>query len=175
MRTIDADQLREYWLYNCLNEKIYDTNDVLESIDEQPDVDPESLRPTANWTAEFVSEVYGPEAAYGSRGDYVCGYYCSHCKNEAILDESGNYFTPEFCPKCGAKMLNAKLVSNQDEQQEMTKKEADQFAGHLNTAIREAFSTGLPARLIDEIFPPFDGEDILRMVHAKEVTENESL
>lgn len=43
MRLIDADELREYWLYNGLNEKIYDTNDVLESIDEQPTVDPESL------------------------------------------------------------------------------------------------------------------------------------
>ena len=49
MRLIDADELREYWLYNGLNERIYDTNDVLESIDEQPDVDPESLRPTAHW------------------------------------------------------------------------------------------------------------------------------
>ena len=47
MRLIDADELREYWLYNGLNERVYDTNDVLESIDEQPDVDPESLRPTA--------------------------------------------------------------------------------------------------------------------------------
>ena len=34
MRLIDADELREYWLYNGLNEKIYDTNDVLESIDD---------------------------------------------------------------------------------------------------------------------------------------------
>lgn len=49
MRLIDADELRDYWLYNGLNEKIYDTNDVLESIDEQPDVDPESLWPTAHW------------------------------------------------------------------------------------------------------------------------------
>ena len=40
MRLIDADELREYWLYNGLNENIYDTNDVLESIDEQPTVGP---------------------------------------------------------------------------------------------------------------------------------------
>lgn len=46
MRLIDADELREYWLYSGLNENIYDTNDVLESIDEQPTVDPESLRPS---------------------------------------------------------------------------------------------------------------------------------
>lgn len=44
MRTIDADELREYWLYNGLNEKIYDTNDVLESIDEQTDVDTDDER-----------------------------------------------------------------------------------------------------------------------------------
>lgn len=43
MRLIDADELREYWLYNGLNEKIYDTNDVLESIDEQPTIDPANL------------------------------------------------------------------------------------------------------------------------------------
>lgn len=52
MRLIDADELREYWLYNGLNEKIYDTNDVLESIDEQPTIDPESLRPTAHWISD---------------------------------------------------------------------------------------------------------------------------
>lgn len=46
MRLNDADELREYWLYSGLNENIYDTNDVLESIDEQPTVDPESLRPS---------------------------------------------------------------------------------------------------------------------------------
>ena len=51
MRLIDADELREYWLYNGLNENIYDTNDVLESIDEQPTVDPEALRPTAHWAS----------------------------------------------------------------------------------------------------------------------------
>lgn len=52
MRLIDADELRDYWLYNGLNEKIYDTNDVLESIDEQPTIDPESLRPTAHEVSE---------------------------------------------------------------------------------------------------------------------------
>lgn len=114
MRLIDADELREYWLYNGLNEKIYDTNDVLESIDEQPTIDPESLRPTANWIAEFISEVYGPEAAYGSRGDYICGYYCSNCHNEAILNEAREHFTPKSCPECGAKMLNYKELADNE-------------------------------------------------------------
>lgn len=29
MRAIDSDELREYWLYNGLNERVYDTNDVV--------------------------------------------------------------------------------------------------------------------------------------------------
>ena len=36
MRLIDADALRNDWLYNGQNEKIYDTNDFLDSVDEQP-------------------------------------------------------------------------------------------------------------------------------------------
>lgn len=39
MRLIDADAMREDWLQNGENEFIYDTNAVLESIDEQPTVD----------------------------------------------------------------------------------------------------------------------------------------
>lgn len=39
MRLIDADKLREEWLYGGANERIYDTNDFLNSIDEQPSVD----------------------------------------------------------------------------------------------------------------------------------------
>lgn len=35
MRLIDADKLREWWLENGLNERVYDTNDFLDSIDEQ--------------------------------------------------------------------------------------------------------------------------------------------
>ena len=49
MRLIDADELREYWLCSGLNERVYDTNDVLYSIDDQQTINPESLRPTAHW------------------------------------------------------------------------------------------------------------------------------
>ena len=38
MRLIDADAMREDWLSNGSNEKVYNTNDVLDSIDEQPTV-----------------------------------------------------------------------------------------------------------------------------------------
>lgn len=124
-RLIDADRMAGYWLVNGLNEKVYDTNDVLNSIDEQPTVDPESLRPTANWIAELVSEVWGEEATYGSRGNCICGYYCSNCHNEAILDEAGKYFTPKSCPECGAKMLNYKEFEGDELPPELRSKEGE--------------------------------------------------
>lgn len=88
MRLIDADELCEYWLYNGLNERIYDTNDVLESIDEQPDVDPESLRPTAHWDIE--------------RTDFRDVILCWKCDKCGRL--SGDDYP--YCPHCGARMVN---------------------------------------------------------------------
>ena len=38
-RYIDADSLREYWLHNGKNERVYNTNDFLDSIDYQPTAD----------------------------------------------------------------------------------------------------------------------------------------
>lgn len=35
-RIIDADKLREWWLVNGQNEYIYNTNDILDSIDACP-------------------------------------------------------------------------------------------------------------------------------------------
>lgn len=90
MRLIDADELCEYWLYNGLNERIYDTNDVLESIDEQPDVDPESLRPTAHWI----------------KHGYVCGeneYECSACHETEWRTSEKRM---KYCMFCGARMVN---------------------------------------------------------------------
>lgn len=74
MRLIDADELREYWLYNGLNEKIYDTNDVLESIDEQPTIDPESLRPTAKWSLGRIED------------HIVMNFICGNCGKRSELN-----------------------------------------------------------------------------------------
>jgi hypothetical protein len=38
-RYIDADKLREYWLENGVNENVYNTNNVLDSIDYQSTAD----------------------------------------------------------------------------------------------------------------------------------------
>ena len=42
-RYIDADKMREYWLENGVNENVYSTNDVLNSIDYQPTADVEEV------------------------------------------------------------------------------------------------------------------------------------
>ena len=39
MRLVDADAMREDWLENGENEYVYDTNAILDSIDEQPTID----------------------------------------------------------------------------------------------------------------------------------------
>lgn len=39
MRLIDADEMRREWLENGENEYVYDTNAILDSIDEQPTVE----------------------------------------------------------------------------------------------------------------------------------------
>ena len=42
-RLIDANALREDWLENGENEYVYDTNSFLESLDDAPTIDPETL------------------------------------------------------------------------------------------------------------------------------------
>lgn len=99
MRLIDADELREYWLYNGLNEKIYDTNDVLESIDEQPTVDPEALRPTAHWIkCDLIKVEHGECTRYRN-----AGIECSKCNH--IYDKFA-LWDGIFCPGCRSRMID---------------------------------------------------------------------
>ena len=42
-RLIDANALREDWLENGENEYVYDTNSFLESLDDAPTIDPETI------------------------------------------------------------------------------------------------------------------------------------
>lgn len=98
MRLIDADELREYWLYNGLNENIYDTNDVLESIDEQPTVGPEALRPTAHWIkCDLIKVEHGECARYKD-----AGIECSKCNH--VYDKFA-LWDGTFCPGCGSRMI----------------------------------------------------------------------
>lgn len=82
-RYIDADRMREDWLENGENEYVYDTNAVLQSIDEQP-------------TADVVEVVHGEweRIPYSFAGGYRCS--CCGCKS---LERHWKY-----CPECGAVM-----------------------------------------------------------------------
>lgn len=65
-------------------------------IEDAPTIDAESLRPTAQWENE--DDYYGDSIVW-------C---CSACKDRFILEdgtpEENNY---EYCPHCGARMVNA--------------------------------------------------------------------
>lgn len=78
---ISRKELRDLWLYNGLNEHIYCTNDVLDSIDEQPAVDAEPVR-HSKWVCR-------------TPGVFSCGA----CLGLAL----GNRPTC-YCPDCGARM-----------------------------------------------------------------------
>jgi DNA-directed RNA polymerase subunit RPC12/RpoP len=84
MRLIDADALREEWLEWNPCETI-EANTVLYSIDEQPTIDPESLRPVGHW--ECKAEPF---------------YICSNCKKEVEMFACDDMM--DYCPRCGARM-----------------------------------------------------------------------
>lgn len=60
MRLIDVDAFRDWWLNNGENEHIYDTNDVLDSIDNWP---------TLTLPSEWVSAEDDPPKLTGK---YIC-------------------------------------------------------------------------------------------------------
>ena len=84
-RYINAEALRESWLYNGENERIYDTNDFLESLDDAPTADVEPVR-HGRWE-------------YGN---------CSVCSVPAVtmrqVDGVEIRVETPRCPNCGAKM-----------------------------------------------------------------------
>lgn len=53
-RYIDADKMREEWLENGENEYVYDTNSVLDSIDEQPTADVVEVETVKAWLNEMA-------------------------------------------------------------------------------------------------------------------------
>lgn len=78
MRLIDADAFRDWWLNNGENEHIYDTNDVLDSIDNWP---------TLTLSSELVSAkerlpknhaqvvVWSVKWDIAELGSYYCGQF----------------------------------------------------------------------------------------------------
>lgn len=95
MRLIDADALREGWLdWNPY--ELIEANTVLYSIDEQPTIDPESLRPVGRWVEEKHKDRVSPTMWL----EYSL-YHCSLCGRRLI-----GYSDPADAPycHCGARM-----------------------------------------------------------------------
>lgn len=88
MRLIDADALREVWLEWDIYDEI-EANTVLYSIDDQPTINPEDLRPKGRWEAPA-------EHRFSFKGKHL-GTICSCC-----CSWSDNQY--DFCPNCGARM-----------------------------------------------------------------------
>lgn len=102
VRLIDIKKILQYdgahfiWSggRNCLTEQKvayargYDAGMkfVVDEAKKAPTIDPETLRPTANW--KRIQDV---------------AYMCTHCK-ACFAFIPYNY---QYCPECGAKMLNA--------------------------------------------------------------------
>ena len=94
MRLIDADALRAYWLANGENKHVYDTNVVLDSIDEQPTKDAEPVV-HGRW-------VDIPNKYWFTTGENPGSGNANSCS--ACGDINPNHFKTNFCPCCGAKM-----------------------------------------------------------------------
>lgn len=107
MRLIDADSMREYWLENGENEFVYDTNAVIESIDEQPTVDavilPYKPRPMLRDRNPNNLDVYCPECGTNLSGYYgeerlpivicfFCGEILDPCKATTRTNGERDYY-----------------------------------------------------------------------------------
>lgn len=65
-RMIDADAFREWWLENGENEHIYDTNDILDSIDNWPTLTPPNASPDLISRSALLEGETEPEIITGS-------------------------------------------------------------------------------------------------------------
>ena len=89
-RYIDVEPMRDDWLHE-VNESIFCPNDVLDSIDNQPDADVEPVR-HAHWNGiEYDS--------YADGYPVYDKWECSKCGNEISTEDP-----PTYCYDCGAKM-----------------------------------------------------------------------
>ena len=89
-RYIDVEPMRDDWLHE-VNESIFCPNDVLDSIDSQPDADVEPVK-HAHWNGiEYDS--------YADGYPVYDKWECSKCGNEISAEDP-----PTYCCDCGAKM-----------------------------------------------------------------------
>lgn len=90
MRLINADIMRADWLENGQNEYVYDTNAILDSIDEQPTIEAEPVR-HGYWIER--------DGIFKDGVIKVDHLECSECGKT-----QRRYRDTPYCPNCGAKM-----------------------------------------------------------------------
>ena len=90
---IDRDKLVESMVWRDDQGMISSIDDILDTIENEPTIDPESLRPTAHWVKDGDAE--NPYRGSGTK------YHCSACGRRAGYKQRWLY---KFCPCCGAKM-----------------------------------------------------------------------
>ena len=90
---IDKDKLVESMVWRDDQGMISSIDDILDTIENEPTIDPESLRPTAHWVKDGDAE--NPYRGSGTK------YHCSACGRRAGYKQRWLY---RFCPCCGAKM-----------------------------------------------------------------------
>ena len=98
MRIIDADELKK----RAVKVRFPDTTECGEfdavgvsDIDIMPTIDPESLRPEAEWEKSFLQS-----------GKGVKFIVCTRCRHTFQSSKEG-LWCRKYCPECGARMVNA--------------------------------------------------------------------
>lgn len=85
-RLIDANALRENWLENGENEYVYDTNSFLESLDDAPTIDPETLPIVRQLRAELARVTAERDAAVEQLSELE---YCEFCEYTGCIPRGG--------------------------------------------------------------------------------------
>lgn len=89
MRLIDADAMKEELLWGNVYLSNNETNALVDLIDNQPTIDPESLRPRAHWVSDWMYV----------NGKQVCAKWCSSCGFKS-------WMKTDYCHHCGSFMEN---------------------------------------------------------------------
>ena len=98
VRLIDANKVMD--ALNNAEIELYrsEYENFQKEIDKIPTIDPESLRPTAQWDGEYDGYADG-NPVYDVWSCSSCGYSIDDGTDDPEL-------LPKFCPGCGARMVN---------------------------------------------------------------------
>lgn len=87
------------------------TNDIVKLIEDTPEITTRH----GYWKAVTESEISGWDVSLTGGYDPIALYVCSECGEDNIIDEFGENFLPEYCPFCGARLMNNYMNDDNDE------------------------------------------------------------